>query len=258
MIKQKVAVVTGGARGIGNSIALKLGLEGYAIAIYDKCKLGEVHKNIKKIQDAEVFLMYYHGDISNRKNRIEFCNRVMQRFGRIDILVNNAGVAPKKRYDILDTTEKSFDYVININLKGTFFLTQLVAKIMIDETSNFDYFAPKIINIGSASSYTSSTSRGEYCISKAGLSMLTKLFADKLAQHRINVYEIQPGIIFTDMTKVVKDKYDKLIKEGLIPIKRWGRPEDVANAVSILCSGKLDFSTGEIINVDGGFHLRRL
>lgn len=167
-------------------------------------------------------------------------------------------MAPKIRTDILEMTEESMDYVLGINLKGTFFLTQLAANIMIKETNEIEGIKPKIINISSVSSYTSSTQRGEYCISKAGASMITTLFADRLAEYGIKTYEIRPGIIYTDMTNKVKEKYTKLIEEGLTPIKRWGYPEDIANAVSIFCSDKLSFSTGEVINVDGGFHIRRL
>jgi NAD(P)-dependent dehydrogenase (short-subunit alcohol dehydrogenase family) len=160
--------------------------------------------------------------------------------------------------DILETTEESFDFVTGINLKGTFFLTQLVANKMTGLVGEVENYSPVIVNIASMSSYVSSTSRGEYCISKAGVSMVTKLFADRLAEFGINVYEIRPGIILTPMTEVVKGKYDKLIAEGLTPIKRWGYPEDIANAVSAFCSGKFAFSTGEVINVDGGFHIQRL
>jgi NAD(P)-dependent dehydrogenase (short-subunit alcohol dehydrogenase family) len=161
--------------------------------------------------------------------------------------------------DILATTEESFDHVLDINLKGTFFLTQLVANYMIENAKKNAGVAPMIINVSSISAYTSSTARGEYCISKAGIGMVTALFADRLAEFGINVYEIRPGIIATDMTSGVKEKYDNLIlEEGIIPIRRWGLPEDIGNAVSVLCSGKLSYSTGEIINVDGGFHIRRL
>ena len=173
-------------------------------------------------------------------------------------MVNNAGVGPKVRMDILETTEESFDFVLGINLKGTFFLTQTVANEMIKLKEKLDDYRPKIINISSMSAYTSSTSRGEYCISKAGVSMITKLFADKLAAYGINVYEIRPGIIYTPMTEVVRAKYDKLISEGLCPIKRWGYPEDIANVVSAFVSDKFSYSTGEVINVDGGFHIQRL
>jgi len=147
---------------------------------------------------------------------------------------------------------------MDVNLKSVFFLTQYAANVMINEMRNIKDIKPKIINVSSISAYTSSVQRGEYCISKAGLSMITQLFADRLAEYGINVYEIRPGIIYTDMTSAVKDKYDDLIKNGLTPIRRWGCPQDVADAVSVLCSDKLSFSTGEVINVDGGFHIRRL
>jgi NAD(P)-dependent dehydrogenase (short-subunit alcohol dehydrogenase family) len=183
----------------------------------------------------------------------------MNNFGRIDVLVNNAGVAPKVRMDILETTEESMDFVLGINLKGTFFLTQLVANIMVEEVKKDIGIKPIVVNISSMSAYTTSVARGEYCISKAGISMITSLYADRLSEFGINVYEIRPGIIKTDMTAVVTGKYDKLIfEDGILPIKQWGFPQDIANAVSVFCSGKLSYSTGEVINVDGGFHLRRL
>ena len=259
MIDKKVAIVTGAARGIGYGIAEKLAEEGKAIAIFDIINREEVEDSIKDLEDLGVPVLYYQGDLTSDKDRGDFCREIMQEFGRIDILVNNAGVAPRERKDILEMTEESFDFVVGINLKGTLFMTQEVANIMLEGLEgNEEEFNPVIVNIASLSSYTSSPNRGEYCISKAGVSMLTKLFADRLAENGINVYEVRPGIIFTDMTKVVKGKYDKLIDEGLTPIKRWGYPEDIANAVSVFCSGKLNFSTGEVINVDGGFHLKRL
>ena len=258
MIEQKVAVVTGAARGIGYSIALQLARDGCAIAIFDISEPEKVEENIKELKKECQPVLYFQGDRAQSKDHDNFCKQVMKEYGRIDFLINNAGVAPRVRMDILETTEESFDFVLDINLKGTFFLTQAVANIMVQQMEENSHFKPKIINIGSLSSYTSSPSRGEYCISKAGVSMITKLFADRLSELNIYVYEIRPGIIFTDMTKTVKDKYDKLIANGITPIKRWGYPEDVAKAVSVCCSGKLDFSTGEIINVDGGFHLKRL
>lgn len=257
MIEQKVAIVTGAARGIGYSIALQLARDGCAIAIFDILEPEKVEENIKELKKECQPVLYFQGDLAQSKDHDNFCKQVMKEYGRIDFLINNAGVAPKKRMDILETTEDSFNYVLDINLKGTFFLTQKVANIMIDEIKKYNEIKPKIINIASISSYTSSSNRGEYCISKAGVSMITKLFADRLSEYNINVYEIRPGIIYTDMTKTVKDKYDKLIANGITPIKRWGYPEDVARAVSVYCLGKLDFSTGEIINVDGGFHLKR-
>ena len=172
--------------------------------------------------------------------------------------MNNAGVAPDKRLDLLEATEESFDRLIRINLKGPYFLTQLAANWMIGEKKKDESFTPMIVNIASISSYTSSPGRGEYCISKAGISMMTALYADRLSEYGINVYEIRPGIIKTDMTAPVEKKYDKLIAEGLTPIKRWGSPEDVGRAVCAIARGDLCFSTGEVINVDGGFHLKRL
>ena len=258
MISQKVAMITGATRGIGLGIAKQMAKDGYALAIMSRSNLEKAEANLQLIKKIGQPVLYYSGDLSNLEDRTIFCQRTLEEYRRIDFLINNAGVAPKKRMDILETTEDNFDYVLEINLKGTFFLTQKVANIMIEEIKKYNEIKPKIINIASISSYTSSTNRGEYCISKAAVSMITKLFADRLSESNIYVYEIRPGIIYTDMTKTVKDKYDKLITNGITPIKRWGYPEDVAKAVSVCCSGKLDFSTGEIINVDGGFHLKRL
>ena len=255
---KKVAIVTGAARGIGNGIAYQLAEEGYNIAILDVFAQEDVAENVGRIQKTGAEVLYFKGDLSKSEDRIEFVKTVMGHFNRIDVLVNNAGVGPKVRMDILETTEESFDFVMNINLKGTFFLTQAVANEMIKVRDSLENYRPKIINISSMSAYTSSTSRGEYCISKAGVSMVTKLYADKLAAHEINVYEIRPGIIYTPMTEVVRAKYDKLIAEGICPIKRWGYPEDIANVVSAFVSDKFAYSTGEVINVDGGFHIQRL
>ncbi|MDI6617951.1 MAG: 3-ketoacyl-ACP reductase [Clostridiales bacterium] len=258
MINEKAAIITGAARGIGNAIAFELAKEGYAIAILDVLDAGRVKENLDRIKALGHHFMYINGDITSADDRKAAVDKVMNAFGRIDVLVNDAGVAPKIRMDILSTTEESIDFVLGINLKGTFFMTQLVANTMIREIKSTADINPIIVNISSMSAYTSSVQRGEYCISKAGISMITKLFADRLSEYGIHVYEIRPGIIMTDMTSVVKEKYDKLIAEGLTPIKRWGYPEDIANAVSVLCSGKLNYSTGDIINVDGGFHIRRL
>lgn len=258
MIKSKVAIVTGASRGIGHAIAFQLAKEGYVIATIGNSQEAEVKESLASIRSLGNDVMYIKGSIASSEDRQNLINRVMSEFGRIDLLVNNAGVAPKIRMDILKTTEESMNYVLDINLKGTFFLTQAVANVMVIAQGKIKDFNPKIINISSVSAYASSTQRGEYCISKAGMSMVTNLFADRLAEYGVNVYEIRPGIIMTDMTSVVKEKYDTLISNGLTPIKRWGYPEDVANAVSVLCSNKLNFSTGEVINIDGGFHIRRL
>ena len=258
MINKKVALVTGACRGIGHAIALQLAGEGYAIATMDISNIEVNAENIKAIKDICGDFLYVKGSIASSVDRESFVEKVMKEFGRIDVLVNNAGVAPKVRMDILNTTEESMDFVLGINLKGTFFLTQIVANSMIKLKESIQDYMPKVINISSVSAYTSSVQRGEYCISKAGISMVTTLFADRLAEYGINVYEVRPGIIMTDMTSKVKDKYDDMINNGLTPIKRWGYPQDIANAVSVMCSNKLNFSTGEVINVDGGFHIRRL
>lgn len=236
----KTAIITGAASGIGLAIAQKFLSEGYRV-------YGMSRRECSPIDDPN--FIYLSGDISNAADR----ERLTAAHQRIDVLVNAAGVAPKERRDILEMTQESFDYVTGINLKGTLFLTQLVANRMIaGGTGGY------ICNISSLSAYTSSVSRGEYCISKAGISMVTKLFADRLAEYGIPVNEVRPGIIATDMTEKVKGKYDALIEGGLLPIKRWGEPGDVAAAVFALCSGALPYVTGQSIEVDGGFHIRRL
>ena len=194
----------------------------------------------------------FRADISKHEDRAALVEFARKTFGRLDLLVNNAGVAPEVRADILEASEASFDRLININVKGPYFLTQQVAKWMIEQGRG------KIVTISSVSAYAASTNRGDYCMAKAALSMMTPLFAARLAQHGIRVYEIRPGIIETDMTSVVKSKYDKLIGEGLTPIARWGTPSDVAKAVAAIAQDLLPFSTGEVINVDGGFHIRTL
>ena len=258
MIENKVAIVTGASRGIGNAIAAKLASEGYTIVAAGTSDAVKITANLATISQFGTPFAYVQADVSTAAGRQAIVDCALEKFGRIDVLVNNAGVAPKVRMDILETTEESLDRVLGINLKSTFFLSQAVAKVMCREVKEIVEIAPTIVNISSISAYTSSTQRAEYCISKAAISMTTQLFADRLAGEGINVYEIRPGVINTEMTSVVKDKYDALIDGGLTPIKRWGQPEDVANAVSVVCSGLLRFSTGEVINVDGGFHIRRL
>ena len=243
---KKVALVTGSTQGIGRAIADKLVADGLTV----------IYSGSRAQFDGEE---YFSCDISKEKDRKAILDYIDRKFGRLDLLVNNAGVACKERLDILETTEESFDRLISINTKGTFFMCQLFAKYMIDlKNKNLEDYSPKIINISSISSYTSSVSRGEYCISKAGISMVTKLFADKLGDYDIPVFEIRPGIIKTPMTECVIEKYDKLIENGLTPIKRWGKPEDVGNCVSALATGLMDFCTGTVFNVDGGFSVRKL
>jgi NAD(P)-dependent dehydrogenase (short-subunit alcohol dehydrogenase family) len=244
---KKVALITGVASGIGRASAEILLKNGYAVV--------GLSRRPEMENPLEGDFLYVSGDVSSTEDRVRFVQTAKERYGRIDVLVNVAGVAPKVRADLLTMTEESYDYVMNINTKGTMFLTQLAANEMI---KNEGEQKGSIVNISSLSAYTSSTNRGEYCISKAGVSMITKLFADRLAEYGIMVNEVRPGIIATDMTSKVQEKYDNLIEGGLLPIKRWGKPEDIASAVYTLCSGALPYMTGQSLDVDGGFHIRRL
>ena len=257
-----VALITGASRGIGRGIALELAGTGWDLVINyagnaeaaDKTARECVERGVSKQKPVRAEVC--RADISNSADRKRLIEFTREKFGRLDLLVNNAGVAPEVRADILEAKEDSFDRLMNINVKGPYFLTQLAANWMIEQKA--DGLRPKIITISSVSAYTASTNRGDYCIAKAALSMLTPLYATRLAEYGINVYEIRPGIIATDMTGPVKEKYDKLIGEGLTPIKRWGQPADVGKAVVAIANDLLPFSTGEVINVDGGFHIRRL
>jgi len=247
---KKIAVVTGSSRGIGRGIADMLHENGYQV-IYSGTK-AQRPENLPQDRD------YFPCNIAEKDQREALIQYALDTYGRLDVLVNNAGVAPLVRKDILEMEEKSFDRVLGINLKGTFFLCQLAANAMLNGKKTLSDYAPRIINIGSISAYTSSIARGEYCISKAGLAMVTQLLADRLAAESIPVFEVRPGIIETDMTHVVHDKYQKLIDEGLLPVPKFGKPEDVAKMVLACCSGLLDYSAGQVLNADGGFALRRL
>ncbi len=249
------ALITGAARGIGAGIAKALAEAGHDIAIFDVLDAAET---VRALEAAGRSAIAIQGDVTRAEDRQKAIDAVAERFGRLDLLVNNAGVAPCQRLDILEATEDSYDRVMSINLKGPYFLTQRVANWMLKQRTQRPDDPLAIVNVASISSYTASPSRGEYCLSKAGVSMATKLFAARLAQDNINVYEIRPGIIKTDMTAAVTEKYDKLIAEGITPIRRWGYPEDIAKAVVACATGLLGFSTGEVINVDGGFHLQTL
>ncbi len=243
-------IITGCAGGIGKACAELFLQKGYQVTGMDILDADKV------TIDSENFC-YVKGDISKKEDRENLIDSAIKKFGKIDGLVNVAGVAPKVRNDILEMTEESYDFVMDINTKGTMFLTQAAAKEMI-KNECIDGIRGYICNISSMSAYTSSVSRGEYCVSKAGVSMVTTLFADRLAEFGIPVNEIRPGIIATGMTEKVKEKYDNLIAGGLLPIKRWGKPEDIASAVFALCSGALPYVTGQSRDVDGGFHIRRL
>ncbi len=265
MTDRPAAIVTGASRGIGRAIALELALAGYDLVIshFDFSQSGEPDESAadrtrQDLVSAGAACKTLRSDISRSEDRNRLVQLAENALGRCDMLVNNAGVAPAKRADLLEAAEDSFDRLIAINLKGPYFLTQQIAQWMVRQVQVHPDRKCRIVNISSISAYTSSPARGEYCISKAGVSMMTKLYADRLAEYGIGVFEIRPGIIATDMTAVVRDKYDKLIAEGLTPVKRWGAPDDVARAVAAIAEGRLDFSTGQVINVDGGFHLRRL
>ena len=254
---KKTAVVTGSSRGIGYAIARQLGLDGFNVVIV---ATGSREKNIdaiRRLEEEGITVGYVQANVADHDDRLRIVSESVQLFGRIDVLVNNAGVAPLVRADLLEMTEESFDRVVGINTKGNMFLTQAVARQMISQEP-IEKRKGVIVNISSCSSVVSSTSRGEYCVSQAGISTLTTLFADRLASEGILVHEVRPGVIATDMTSAVQAKYDRLIEDGLFPIARWGTPEDVAGAVSALVSDKFLYTTGNYIDVDGGFHIKRL
>ena len=255
MTTRRVALVTGAARGIGAAIGVELAREGCDVAVLDVI---DADGTIAAVEGLGRRGLALAGDVSSAADRSSALAAVEKAFGRLDVLVNNAGVAPKVRADILEAGEESFDRLMRINLKGPYFLTQAVANWMIRQRAERPDDWRCIVNLSSISAYTASPSRGEYCISKAGVSMATKLWAARLAEFGIGVFEIRPGIIATDMTAAVKDKYDRLIADGLTPIKRWGRPEDIARAVAACARGDMAFSTAQVIDVDGGFHLRVL
>jgi 3-oxoacyl-[acyl-carrier protein] reductase len=254
----KVALITGGGRGIGLGITLKLAQAGFTVAISGRRSAEEMKETLEKIKEFSPESIYVAADVASSDQRQELMATVERHFGRLDVLVNNAGIAPRIRADVLEATENSFDELIATNLKGPYFLTQSVAAWMIRQASIDPSSLRTIINIGSISSTVASVSRGDYCISKAGISMATRLWAVRLAEYGIGVYEVRPGIIETDMTKGVKEKYDSLIENGLLLEKRWGTPEDVGKAVKLLACGELPYATGAVLVLDGGLTLARL
>jgi 3-oxoacyl-[acyl-carrier protein] reductase len=257
-MSDQAALVTGASRGIGRAIAVALAEQGWSIAINYRGNAEAAAETRSLVENAGGRGVAIQADVADANDRDRLVEQTLASFNRIDLLVNNAGMAPRQRVDLLETSEASYDEVMAVNLKGPFFLTQRVAKVMIDLLKAGVIEHPKIVNIGSMSAYTTSVNRAEYCLSKAGLGMMTALYADRLSEYGIHVYELRPGIIETDMTSIVQAKYDRLIAEGLTPIRRWGQPDDVARAVIAIAQDQFLFSTGEVINVDGGFHLRRL
>ena len=255
---KRVALITGGSRGIGFGIAEQLAQNGFDLAINGVRSEDDAKDAIKKLKQFGGEVIYCRGNISSSTDRENIIGRVKNYYDRLHVLVNNAGVAPKERRDILDATEESFDDVVSTNLKGTYFLTQKAANWMIDQKNNDNEFMGCIVSISSISATVVSVNRGEYCISKAGLGMVTQLFATRLGEFDIPVFEIRPGIIETDMTSGVKEKYDKLIGEGLCVQKRWGLPVDVGKVVASLVKGDFAYSTGQVIMVDGGLTIPRL
>jgi NAD(P)-dependent dehydrogenase (short-subunit alcohol dehydrogenase family) len=254
----RAAIVTGASRGIGRGIALSLAGAGFEVVVNYARNEAAAREVADRIEAAGGRAHLVAADIAVAADRERLVKTAYQACGQVELLVNNAGVAPAERADLLAATEESFDRVIGVNLKGPYFLTQLVAGRMIAQVQDGTVATPKIITISSISAYAASVNRGDYCLAKAGLAMLTSLYAARLAEYGIGVYEIRPGIIETDMTGPVKAKYDRLIGDGLTPIRRWGQPADVGRAVLAVATDLLPFSTGQVIDVDGGFHLRTL
>ena len=254
----KTALITGAGRGIGHGIALCLAREGVNVAIMDVLPEEAVAENLQRLADEGAEVLFCRGDVTSAEDRAQVLSDVEARFGGLNVLVNNAGVAPKVRADILEAGEESYDWVMNINLKGPYFLTQAAANWMIRQQQADAAFDGCIVNVSSISATVASPSRGEYCLSKAGVSMATRLWAVRLGEFGIPVYEVRPGVIRTDMTAVVTEKYDKLIAEGLCLQKRWGLPEDIGRTVAMMVRGDIAYSTGQVIMVDGGLDVSRL
>ena len=266
-----VALVTGASRGIGRAIAVGLAEDGYDVVVNYASSRGAAEEVVGEIAARGRRGLAVRADVGVADDRTGLVAAAVEAFGRIDVLVNNAGITSPGRTDLLDVREESFDRVLAINLKGPFFLAQAVARQMIAQpppigpSAGDDPSGPTpdrcrgtIVNIGSVSAWAVSSNRADYCLAKAALTMMTRVFAERLARDGLRVYEVQPGVIATDMTDAVREKYDRLIAEGAWPIARWGRPGDVARAVRLLARGELAYSTGDTLRVDGGFHIRRL
>ncbi|MFH0757977.1 MAG: 3-ketoacyl-ACP reductase [Bacteroidota bacterium] len=255
---KQTALITGGSRGIGLGIAVELAREGIDLAINGVRPEKQVTEVLDQLRAFGVRIIYCRGDISRKNDRAAILEKIRKEFGRLNFLVNNAGVAPKERKDILEASEESFEYVMKTNLQGPCFLSQAVANWLVEQKEADQDFFGSMINISSISATVASVDRGEYCISKAGMGMMTRLFAVRLGAYNIPVYEVRPGVIETDMTAGVKEKYNKLIREGLCVQPRWGQPSDIGKIVLALVRGLLPYSTGEVIMADGGLTIPRL
>lgn len=255
---RRVALITGGTRGLGLGIAEQLALEGFDLAVNGRRAAEDVAEAVDGLRVHGGMVEYYRADVADAASRQTMVEKIGNTYGRLDVLVNNAGVAPSKRADVLEADEESFDRLMSINLKGPYFLTQLVANWMIEQREADESFDGVVVNISSVSAELASSNRGDYCISKAGISMATKLWAMRLAEFGIQVYEVRPGVFRTDMTDKVQEKYDQLIEAGLTLEPRWGEPAELGRAVGLLVSGKLSYATGNVLTIDGGMTLPRL
>jgi 3-oxoacyl-[acyl-carrier protein] reductase len=256
--RRPTALVTGGTRGIGLGIAVALARDGWNLAICGTRAEADVAGPLDELRQAGALVHYETADLSSREHRTRLTHALKARYGALDALVNNAGRAPRHRADLLDAREDSFEELMRTNLQGPYFLTQSIAREQVVRRQADPAFTATIVFITSVSAEMASVNRGEYCVSKAGLSMAARLFASRLAAHGIPVYEVRPGIVATDMTAGVKEAYDRRIAEGLVPERRWGQPEDVGRVVAALLRGDAPYATGSIINVDGGLSLPRL
>lgn len=253
---KNVALITGGSRGIGLGIATELAKAGFHLAVNGVREETAVSEVLTELRRLGTDVIYLQGDISSKTNRQKIVEETLNCFGHINVLVNNAGIAPRERMDILEAGEESFEHLLKVNLQGPYFLTQLVANQMIKQNHQYGFCC--IINISSVSATVASVNRGDYCISKAGIAMATRLWASRLGEYDIPVYEIRPGVIRTDMTSAVAEKYDRLFKEGMALQRRWGTPEDVGKAVAAMATGLMPYSTGQVVLVDGGMTVQQL
>jgi len=255
---KQTALITGGSRGIGLGIARELAAEGLDLAINGIRPERQVSETLKELRDFGTRILYCQGDVSKREDRDSMLEKIRGEFGQLNFLINNAGVAPKERRDLLEATEESFGHVLLTNLQGPYFLSQAVARWLVKQKKENGEFFGALINISSISATVASVNRGEYCVSKAGMAMMTQLFAVRLGAFDIPVYEIRPGVIETDMTSAVKEKYDRMFEQGLAVQSRWGQPSDIGKIVRALVKGMLPYSTGQVIMADGGLTLPRL